>query len=131
MPRHLVPPLVAGILAAALFVFVFGLQLGFLFMFLPSLPLFYIGLGHELRHAFFSALVATVGVAAAAGAPAAILFFIFIGLPACYLARESLKWQPLQDGKRWFPIGLIFMRLTLYACVLVALIVAFYAGQPG
>ena len=129
MPRNLTQSTLAGILSAALFLIV-G-TLGFVFMFLPTLPFFVLGLSKKAE-----ALPAAIGIAILpitllAGLPAAILFLLFLGLPTWHMSRYSLRWRMDGAGQvQWFPIGLIILRLTLYACALTASATFYYATQP-
>jgi len=131
MPKHLLLTLIAAALASGLFLAVLASGLGFIFMFLPTLPLFVIGLGKQPRLALIAALIASALIGLAAGPSIAILFIVFFGLPSWYLANHSLLWRSDGTGRQWMPVGTILTQLTLYACATVALITLFYASQPG
>jgi hypothetical protein len=59
------------------------------------------------------------------------LFLLFLGLPAWYFSKESLRWRGSPEARQWMPVGLIITRLTLAACVAVVLMTLYYATQPG
>jgi hypothetical protein len=131
MPNDLLFISLASLLSAGLFLTVFGIGLGFIFMFLPTLPLFALGLGKEPKFALFSAIAAAVIIAAIAELPTGLLFLLFLGLPTWYLAKESLLWRGNPAARQWMPIGIILTRLTLCAAAAVALMTLYYAFQPG
>lgn len=132
MPKPLITVLLAGLISAAIFLIVFGLGLGFIFMFLPTLPILAIGLSHDSKYAMQAVLAAAVIAGVAAGPVAAATFLLFLGLPAWYIAHKAVLVKPQSDGTQaWFPIGLIILPLTLSACVSVAVLTAFYINEPG
>lgn len=134
MPNNqdIIRPLLAALLATGLFLLVFGTGLGFLFMFLPTLPLFALGLSRPPKLALHAACYTTIMIGLALGLPSAILFLLFLGLPAWIISKQSLLWRLNDESERvWFPLGLIFVHLTLWACALVALMTAYYAGDEG
>jgi hypothetical protein len=131
MPKELILLTVTALLVSGLFLAVFGLGLGFLFMFLPSLPLFALGLGKRPTLALNAALAAAVIISVVAGVASGILFLLFLGFPAWYLAKESLVCRDEPGGRQWMPIGLMLTRLTLCACIAVALMTLYYVPQPG
>ncbi len=103
--------------------------LGFIFMFLPTLPLFFIGLGKEPRLLACAALAAAIIIASLAGLASMLVFLVLLALPAWYMADRSLRWRMAADGSReWMPLGLILIRLTIFGCAGLALITLFYAG---
>ncbi|MDE3059592.1 MAG: DUF2232 domain-containing protein [Pseudomonadota bacterium] len=131
MTKSLIDTLTAGVLTAVLFLSVFGMGLGFLFMFLPTLPLFYTGFGRGPKSALDAMLAAAVLIGAIAGVPAGVFFLLLLGLPAWYISRESLRLRVEGARRKWMPVGMIITHLTLYACALVGLMGLFYAFQPG
>jgi hypothetical protein len=131
MPKDLSCILIAAVASSALFLAVFGLGLGFIFMFLPTLPLLALGLTRPSSLALNAALGASVIISLVVDVPSGLLFLLFLGLPAWYLAKESLLWHGSFAARQWTPIGLILTRLAVYASVLVALMTAYYATQPG
>lgn len=122
-----------GLLSAGLFLVVFGLGLGFLFMFLPTLPLFLIGLRGDTNAALASMVIASVGVTIIAGISAAALYLILLGFPAWYICMETLRTRKRHSAHshEWLPIGTAFTHLTLFACGFLALVVAYYTKEPG
>ena len=123
----LIAPILAGLLASGLFFIVFGIGLGFIFLFLPTLPLFYIGLGPRFAKLPLAVGTAAVTIAIVTGLPLMTIFLLFMGLPAWYIAKYSLLWRSEQD---WFPIGAIILRLTLIGCAIISLVTLYYSFQP-
>lgn len=117
----------AAFMATLLFFVVTLLGLGFLFFFLPSLPLFYAGLQRGQKVTFAAAALSTLMLAASTGsAVVGATFFVLIAMPSCYIVRLSL--QSGEDGAP-FRLGHIWFNLTLYACCAMALMTGFYAFQ--
>ena len=133
MPKHLASALIAGLFSGGLFLVVFGTGLGFIFMFLPSFPLFFVSLSPKFSLSHAAIVAATTVITLVAGLASGILFLIFLGLPVWYFSKKALlSGAGIGAGERlWYPIGLIIMHLTLCACVLVALMTWYYAGEPG
>lgn len=137
MPKSLIPALLAGLLASGLFLAVFGAGLGFMFMFLPALPLFFLALSaHATADKYIVPIalaVATFIIGLAGGPASGALFLIFLGLPCWYFAKKSLLHLPAAPGMPmfWYPLGLIVLNLTLWACALVAMMVWYYSDLPG
>ncbi len=123
--------LIAGLLAGGLFLFVIGAGLGFLFMFIPTLPLLVAGMGRRSELAFYAALLASLLIALAGGLPIALIFAFFFGLPAWYIATKAMRRRESVEELQWYPVGLIINGLTLYACATVALMAAYYATEEG
>lgn len=133
MPKHFTYPLIAGVISACFFLFVTLLGLGFFFMFLPTLPLLVIGLGRDPRMTFKAMFVAAAVIALVGGIPVAIMYLLFLGLPAWYIADKSLlsRANSASGERQWYSMGYIFLNLTLYACAIMASITLYYTTQPG
>jgi hypothetical protein len=132
MLKPMTLPLIAGLLAGGLFLFIFDVGLGFLFMFLPILPIMLAGFARSAPVALQATLIATIAIGAVANTAAAVLFLIFFGLPAWYIVRQGQLSRIDGAGTRqWMPAGPIFVHLAIAASVLVALVVAYWAGTPG
>ena len=129
--KELISAIVAGLISSGLFLIVAGIGLGFLFMFLPTLPLFYIGLGKQPRLLHISIITAAIIISVITGPPVALFYLLFFALPAWYIAWQGLHWRDGGSERQWFPIGLIMMNLSLYGCALLALATLYYAGEPG
>ncbi len=122
---------VASLVAAILFFVVLRLGLGSFFMFLPSLPLFYVGLSDGARPALRVALIASMLVVLGAGIGGGIAFGIMIGLPAAYFADCCLRHKLDANGeKHWFPLGMALTNLTLSAAGLLSLVAFIMALSP-
>jgi hypothetical protein len=132
MSKDLISSLIAGIVSAGLYLLVMSLGLGFFFMFLPTLPILLTGLGRSPRLALYATLAATFTLTLVIGFASAFVFLIFLGLPAWYIADHALRWRNTAEGERqWYPLGLVFTYLTLYACATVAGLTFYYAGEEG
>lgn len=131
MPKDMKTALQAGLLSAAIFLIVFGLGLGFLFMFLPTLPLFYAGLGIRPRIARDGALFASLLIALLSGVSAPVVYLLFLGLPCAFISQRALLVSFDGLEPRWYPVGSIMLSLALWGCGLITLITLFYWGQNG
>jgi hypothetical protein len=130
MSKDLTSAFAAGLLSGVLFLVIFGIGLGFLFMFLPTLPIFYVGLRGDLTLSRLTICVGTALVALTSELASALLYLFFLALPAGYFAKKSL----LTAGKgadSWYPLGLITLDLSLYASAFIALMTTYYAGSEG
>jgi hypothetical protein len=130
--KDLLSALIAAFISSALFLLILGLGLGFLFMFLPALPLLTLGLGKNARLTLIAMLASVLMVFAGGNLPAALLYLFFLGLPSCYVVKEGLLSRPGAGSERqWYPVGLILTHLTIYACIFVALMCAYYSREGG
>jgi hypothetical protein len=137
MSKSVVSALLNGLLASFLYIIVFGMGLGFVFMFLPSLPIFYVSLSPKHRQTYIAVGFATLLIALLAGLASATLFLLFLGIPAWYFSKRALlrSADSSDENPVWYPIGSILLNLTLYAVSLVALLTWYYhsieGGLPG
>ncbi len=135
MHKELKTALLAGLLSSGLFILVFGIGLGFVFMFLPTLPLFYAGLGTNARAARDASLMASCLIGLLSGPSALLVYLFFLGLPASYICYKALFVRMREGERLWYPIGTILMRLSFWGCAMVALITVYYwnldGGLPG
>ena len=136
-PKALQTVAITALLSSGLCLLVFGLQLGFLFMFLPTLPLFSTGLTQNPRMVAYASAVALLPITLLADAATSIFFIFAFAGPCwyfCYTARKSrtltFSEMPGTHLRIWFPIGITITHLAVYACALLALTTAFYAMQP-
>ncbi len=123
--------LATGFLSGGIFLLVAAFGLGFFFMFLPTLPLFGVGIGRHPRVALYGAAVATLIIGAALEIPVALVFFLIMGLPSWYLAKKALLWRDGSEGRQWYPLVLVFLHLTFYAAALLGVTVLYFAGEEG
>ncbi|NBO18618.1 MAG: hypothetical protein EBV03_05200 [Proteobacteria bacterium] len=121
--------LLAAAVSAVLFLAVFGVGLGFGFMFLPTLPLFFTGFSHGPRAVRRAVLVAALPIWLLMGAAGGTVYLLLLALPALYICQEALR--PGHEPGQWQKLGTIWLHLTLAACVLVAAITGYYWGQEG
>jgi hypothetical protein len=131
MPAALPAALIVGALVTGLFLMVMGLGMGFFFMFLPALPLLFIGLSRRTQLVIPALALASLALALVAGLPTGVIFLLFLGLPSWYITERALRWRDAKGERQWYSIGLIFTHLTLYACVAVAALTFYYASEMG
>ena len=129
MSKYILSILAAGAMSGGIFLLVASLGLGFYFMFIATLPLLTLGLGHDPKMALGSGAVASLIIAVIAGSPVlGVMFLLFLGLPSWAIASQALTCRPGQGSTAtWFPIGTIMLRLTIYGVSAVALLTAYYA----
>jgi hypothetical protein len=132
MSKETISACLAGLLASGLFIIVFDLGLGFIFMFIPTLPVFYIGLSRRPGKTPVIIIIAMLIITVVSGPAPALTFLLLMALPAWYMAKKSLLSHIPASGQiEWYPVGKIILNLTLYACIAVALITLFYTHRPG
>lgn len=133
MSEHLKSVFITGVVTALLFICILILGLGFIFMFLPTLPLFYLGLQGNRQAPLRAAALATAIIVLSTGISSAIVFFLFFALPTCHIINLSMRWRLAEDGvsKEWFPVAYIFTNLALYAAAFIAVITLYYYSTPG
>ncbi len=134
MSKQLSFTLITAALASLLFFL--GTSLGFLFMFLPTLPLFSAGLGKSPKVALEAAAIATLPIAlltSSISAPA--IFMLVYALPCVLISHLLLLHRDIQLGdgmptlRFWYPAGLVIISLAVYACVMLAITTALFATQ--
>lgn len=119
-----------GLAAALLLIGVALSGLGAFFLFLPTIPLFWIGMRTAPRNTALSALLATFIVSLLSDIPSGLFFLMMLGAPTWYITKYSAWSYDAAETRLWFPIGLIFTHLALYGCGFIALMALFYAtGQ--
>lgn len=129
--------ILAALLSSGLFVAVLSLGLGFLFLFLPTLPLFSAGLGKRPQDAFQAAGLAALIIAALTSFTMAAIFLLLFALPVWYMCHTALMAHDITLGEAldglqlrlWFPIGISMLHVTLYGCALLALVTASFSLQ--
>ena len=143
MKNPLAITIVTALLASSLFLLVFSFGLGFLFMFLPTLPLFTIGLSNSSKITLDAGLMAAVIILVLSSSFSASSMFFFIFAVPCwaivFLLRHhydihinDVRISPQPTSIRlWYPVGLVVMYLAIYACVLLASITAVMATQEA
>jgi hypothetical protein len=129
--KDLTAAIAAGALSGLSFMLIFGLGLGFVFMFLPTVPLLFLGLSAPPPQSRIATGIAALLIALLTGLPAALMFLLFLALPALYISRDSLKWREHDGHREWFPLGLIILHLTLYACIPLAAVTLYYYNTDG
>jgi hypothetical protein len=128
MFRYL-PSLLAGLFAAVLFIAVLAFGLGFLFMFLPSLPLYWLALSRAPKQGLIAGAAGAVAVTLITDLSVGVFFFLLIGLPVFYISQLAVLSQRRGDALVWFPVGQIFTQLTFYASGLIAMVAFYYMSQ--
>ena len=132
MGIKIAPKIIAGVVSAALYLIVFTFGLGFLFLFLPTLPIFWLGLSRRSDDALHATLIATIILALFSNPFSAVLIYLLcLGLPAWYIAHESMKFGSGSGLVVWFPLTIIFARLmTVFAFILLA-VTLYYSSTEG
>jgi hypothetical protein len=131
MNASLTSALAIGVSSAGIFLLVAALGLGFFFMFLPTLPLFYAGLSARLRECWIASLMASVLVGGFAGMEAAMMYLLLLALPSWYWCKQALLYAGDGASRHWFPMGLAALHVTLFGCAAVAVITLHYMGSEG
>lgn len=131
MNSPLAQTLLAGAASALLSVVVFQLGLGFFFLLLPTIPLFWVGLSLPSKHVLEAGVFASLILMAVAGPGAAALHWLLLSLPCWYISFESTKRVKLGDYTLWFPIGNAFTLITAFGCGFVLLLSLYYMTQPA
>ncbi|MCE2927097.1 MAG: hypothetical protein LW823_05600 [Rickettsiales bacterium] len=123
--------LAAGFLSSGLFLAAASLGLGFFFLFISTLPLFFPALRSELRVCLIGGLIGIIPISILAGFDAGLMYWLYLALPAWYLARQSLLYAV--DGKEtlWFPIGLPLLQITIMGITTIAMMTGYYASVDG
>jgi predicted membrane protein DUF2232 len=109
-----------------------GGWLGLLLFCLTPLPPMLAGLGWGWLPAAAGGVAGSVAVAAIAGAPLGLAYFLAVGLPAAlvaylaYLSRPS-PYEP--DKREWYPLGRLLAALSLYAGTLPVLALPWAGGN--
>lgn len=127
------PALLAGTASGLLYLLIYIVGLGFVFMFLPTLPIFAVGLTRGGRVANQAMLVACCIILLLISPASALIYLLLFGAPASYMARWALAAHvpPSGGAPLWFPIGMILTYLTLYALCFIGINVFWYAGEAG
>ncbi len=130
--KTLAPSLTAGAVSALLYVVTFTFGLGFLFLFLPTLPIFWLGLSKRPDQALQAGLIgATLLVILTNPASALCVYLMLLALPAWYISRECLKFGSAPPIVIWFPITAIFARLMTAFCFTLLAITLYFSGTEG
>lgn len=106
-----------------------GLGLGFAFLFLPTLPLFYHLLNRTPGNASAAIVTASIIITLVAGSAVGLMFFLFLGVPTHYFASSSLRFRPRDATLEWQPIGPLLTRLTVYGTCALACVTMYYYAQ--
>ena len=130
MPTDTKQSIVAGLASAIIFFTVLQLGLGSFFLFLPSLPLFYVGLSRGGRTVLTGSAIAATLIGVIGAPTVGVSFFLVVGLPVWYFANRSLRCTGDGDTTVWFPLGLILLNLTVAACAMLGVLTLQLALQP-
>jgi hypothetical protein len=121
----------SGLVSAGLYVVVATFGLGFLFLFLPSLPIFWMGMSNRSDEALRASLAATLLLAVISGPASALVYLLVIALPAWYMAQEASKNGVYQQRVWWFPLTVIVARLVAAFSFLTLALALYYSHIPG
>jgi len=136
MKNPTIATIAAAFLASLLFLAVASSGLGFLFIFLPSIPFFLLGFAFPHKLVLQAGLISSLLIATLTGNPiAATLFFGAFSIPCWLVVRLLSRHYDIKLGdnqpilRLWYPVGLVILDLAVYACAILALVTAFYATQ--
>ncbi len=116
-PRSAIP--LTAVACVALFIGIYQLGLGILFYFIPSLPLFMLGLSQRAEALLTATLLAALGIGALSGAEGMLFFLAYLGIPALLMAPRAL----LPDASApsgWHPVGGILTDMSAYGALVTA-----------
>lgn len=123
---------IAGALAAALFYAVAAGGLGFIFMMLPGLPIFYVGFAAGAQAMVIASVTATMLIGMIAALPGAAFFAIFSAAPAFMIVRRAILCKRSEAGaQQWFPLGLAFVELSVLLVAFAVSLCFYYASLGG
>lgn len=132
MPRNFAPALIAGVVSAILYLVVFAFGLGFLFLFLPTLPVLWLGLKKQSLMSLYACLTGLILLCVFSNpVNALLLYFACLTLPSWYIAHESLKSGQHGTSTIWFPLTTIFARLMTAAVFMLLIITLAYSNHEG
>ena len=133
--------ILAAIISSFLFLAVVGANLGFVLIFLPTIPLFLLGFTEfsKSTRVLQAGVIASALIALFTGNLLLGLCFYYIFPTSCWLMSCFLVWHydiQLSDKdfpilRVYFPVGDIITYLAVYGCTTLALITAFYATEPA
>lgn len=123
MPREILLAVAAGLAGGVLYTALLaGSVGGIMFAYLSQVPLFLVGLGLGLLPALIAGGVATLLVAVAGDALAALLFVLTSVGPLVVLVRQALLNRPTGAGStEWYPPGLLVAWMAGIAAVGIVL----------
>ena len=136
MQNPLAIAITVALLASVLFLAVLASGLGLVFIFLPSLPLFVVGLAKSPKMALQAGALASLPIILVTGSPLlAIIFFYAFAIPCWFMSRLLRQHYDLHMGEKmpilrlWYPAGLTTLYLAIYGCSILAIVTAFFATQ--
>jgi len=126
------PAFVAGVLSAILYVIVSAFGLGLLFMFLPTLPLFWLGLSERSHMTAHACLIGTVILALFMPPLGLSMYILTLALPAWHISRQGMKSGNVRGITVWFPFTIIFSQLMCaFSFVLLAVALVYSSSEGG
>ncbi|MEQ1789346.1 MAG: DUF2232 domain-containing protein, partial [Rickettsiales bacterium] len=136
MSKQMISILITALLSGGIFLIIIDTGLGFVLLFLSTLPIFSIGLSESPKSALKAAAIATIPISLLVTSfYMPLIFFLMFALPCWYICYMALRYYDIQISKDippvrlWYPIVLITMYLAIYACILLAIITAIYATK--
>lgn len=134
MPQFLLIAIGGGLASA-----VFGLSVragtpltAGLTYFAPA-PLLAVGLSRGLATGAIAALVGLLAMTLGVGLTAGLVYLVAVALPSLIVIRLAMLSRPgsAPGVVEWYPPGLLFAWLTIYAVVLLAAVMPIYTGAEG
>lgn len=125
--------MIAGAVSTVLYILVSALGLGFLFLFLPTLPVFWLGFKRETDAALHACLVTTLLLTLLVHPATAMMYFLSLGMPAWYFTHEAMKsgHSPHSESPIWFPLTIIFARLMTASCFMLLFAALYHLRHEG
>ncbi|HEU5047135.1 MAG TPA: hypothetical protein VFT64_04745 [Rickettsiales bacterium] len=116
MSKQAITVLLCGILSGSAFLLaVYSPQAQLLPLFLPILPLAFIGLSVSFRHSLAAAAIAAFIVLVATDSGTVLFMAAMLLIPACHFIRKALLWRGGDAETEWYPVLEILSDLTLMA----------------
>lgn len=121
-------PVLAGCLSGILYSLVVYSGLGLLFLFLPTVPLFFIGLQQRTELPVAIAIGAII-TAIAVNIPVALIYLLLFGLPTLIFCQFALRGHASFQQFDYTPVGLLLTYVTGWMCALITVVALYQLGQ--
>lgn len=113
-----------GLLSGSTFLLAaYSQQGGILPLFLPALPLAFLGLSISSSHSLGAAIVAAVLAGLMIDSGGMLFMAAFLLIPTCHFLRKALLWRGEDREREWYPVLTIISDLTLMAAGIFVLLV--------
>ena len=123
--------LLPALFSAGLYVAAIALGLGFLFLFLSSLPLLLSGLRYGAGSCLLAGGIAGLLLSGIGAAEASVIYLLCVALPCGLMSTTLPRTRAVGEAREWFPMGLSLTHVTVYGCCVIAACGLAYIGAPG